>query len=805
MRDLDTTSPGAKPNRQRDPRGTEAQRCGLARRQTPPTIEAHRPWSWRRIQAVLFRASFPFMMVLAGGAGATSTGCGGCEPDELGTVFPVLHVDPPIVDFQNVVGGVTRTQEITLSNRGTAILRLDAITIEEDSNASTTNTDDEANGLDSEGEARATFFLDASPPNALSPSGTTTIRIRLTSNLVGAKAGRLSIRSNDPTRPIADVLLRATITEPPSCDDGNACTSDLFDVATETCTYAFADGDPCAPADRCILNATCSQGVCLGASRVCDDGSPCTKDVCRQSDGECLFLADDSACDDTNPCTTDRCDEEGCHNDPLNSGTPCDDNDSCTFGDACFAGECVGNGLPDGSSCDDHNSCTRDDICLAGICGGTDLIETASEGSIVFRYPLRAWTEDAFLHRREVSLGDDGTFFGLDHLGVTNSDGTSLGFVHAVFSTQQCGTDVYTFEYSPSDGHTTVANVWREMQLSPDNGLRVMVAVRHLPDNGYELESTTYVLDAEGRAQNQRIITEGAEVGRALLGDGSSVYAILLPLESGPTTPEDAEQNLVVVREDALSSILWRHERTASRTAEFLGVAGPRILFWTNGRFGALDFNTGATVWTQETDWVSREMALSTALDLGVARTRTQLIGVEILRGTQVFSFPETSREDYIPMTDPIISNDGRILVMMERLDPVTFASIGLDWVEIDRNGEILSETALPYSFPEERWTTRAPDSYADPNPTVADDGVAYIGYGDRFFAIDPGGHVRWTLTGDEPNTFTGTVPLLRADGIMLISFGDREIVGVRTNGGRMSDQGWASFRHDNRRTNYTP
>ena len=87
----------------------------------------------------------------------------------------------------------------------------------------------------------------------------------------------------------------------------------------------------------------------------------------------------------------------------------------------------------------------------------------------------------------------------------------------------------------------------------------------------------------------------------------------------------------------------------------------------------------------------------------------------------------------------------------------------------------------------------------------VADDGTAYVGYGDRFWAIDPGGHIRWTLTSTVPNAFTGTVPLLREDGIMLINEQSRRIIGVRTNGGQMSDAGWASFRHDGERTNFTP
>ncbi|CAN0544548.1 unnamed protein product, partial [Laminaria digitata] len=72
------------------------------------------------------------------------------------------------------------------------------------------------------------------------------------------------------------------------------------------------------------------------------------------------------------------------------------------------------------------------------------------------------------------------------------------------------------------------------------------------------------------------------------------------PLTSGPPSDtQPSRQNLVIVREDLNQNVLWRHERTSGDWAEFLGVAGPRVLFWADGRFGALDFNTGAQVWSQ--------------------------------------------------------------------------------------------------------------------------------------------------------------------------------------------------------------
>jgi hypothetical protein len=260
-----------------------------------------------------------------------------------------------------------------------------------------------------------------------------------------------------------------------------------------------------------------------------------------------------------------------------------------------------------------------------------------------------------------------------------------------------------------------------------------------------------------------------------------------------------------------MGNVLWRHERQADDWAEFLGVAGPRVLFFAKGRFGALDFNTGQTVWSTATVHTAKEMALSTDLNLGVTRVdtqagNTQLLGVEVIEGQQVFLYPAQEDPSFLPRTDPVISADGRILVLMERRTQTatkTWTDSGLTWVELSPDGTELSRTDLDYAFPAGGLSeTRIED---DSYPTVADDGVAYVGWGDRFWSIDPGGHVRWTLTSTIEHAFTGTVPLLRDDGVLLISYGSRTIKGIRSNGGKMSLQGWASFRHDGRRTKFTP
>ena len=720
------------------------------------------------------------LLALALTAGATAA----CEDTTgLGQLSASIEVSPADITFPTVPVGVRSTEPLTVRSIGSAQLALETPRFEGDD----------------------VFRLEGELPEILTPGQSAALQVVALASEVGTYTGTLIIVSDARDNPEVRIPLQYQAVTAPDCDDGNDCTEDIFNSELNACENNFADGRTCQPADRCIVDAVCQQGVCLGRQKSCDDQSICTLDVCRQIDGECLFIPNETVCDDKNPCTADLCTNEGCAHEPLANGIACDDGDLCTLQDTCFGGACIGRGQPDGTACNDNDSCTVGDTCRAGVCQGESLIANTAEGEVIFSYPLTEWEERAFLHRRHVSMSDEGTFYGLDHLNLPDEQ----GLTHIVFAFNQCGTQVYDFSYRPPDPFVSVIAVRRSLQVGEES-VRMVVGVRQLPDNGFEPQTTTYLLDDEGNPELSAVRVTGGESGRSLLPDGSQIWGTVVPLNFGPfENISDAQQNLVVVRGDRDGNALWRHERSSDFWSEFLGVAGPRVLFWSEGRFGALDFNTGALVWSQPTQFITQEIALSTQLNLGVARASSQILAVEILNGTQVFTYPTAVDGTYVPRTDPIISADGRILFMMERRDisPDDGSATPTDlyWVELDTTGRLLNETRLPYEFAGEFRDTRAEDFSDDPYPTVADDGITYVGYGDHFWAIERGGEIRWTLTSTNPAAFTATVPLLREDGVLLMSRGSREIIGVRTNGGQMSEAGWASYRHDNDRTNFTP
>lgn len=702
-----------------------------------------------------------------------------CTDDggDLGLVTPKAELSPAEIDLGEVPLGVEVAGVFTLRNAGNRTLTATAVQID-----------------GAEVVAVATEL-----PLELSPSASTSVEVRATPTELRRYRGRILLHSNGG---VQQGLVTLTGVRPPDCQDENPCTVGTFDPAQNACVTEFADGTPCEPADACIIDAFCSRGVCLGRSKTCDDGSVCTTDLCRQSDGECVFFANETACEDDNPCTADACGEEGCLHEPIPNGVACDDGDECTVNDACFAGVCRGATLPDGQSCDDDNSCTVNDRCEAGRCTGDNLVHDAAEGEIVFSYPLQEWEERAFLHRREVSLSDDGALVGLDHL---STDGQT-GLIHVIFAMEQCGSPAFSpFTYRPADSQSWVQFVRRAVMIDERSRTRLIVGVRQLPDNGFRPETTSYMLDDAGNVLSSSIRSLGGQTGWSLTPDGSFIWGVVLPTRDGPPPPgEISEDVLTIAREDREGNILWQYGRSTTNWAEFLGVAGPRVLYWSNGRFGALDFATGAPVWSQPTPFIPKEMALSTQLDLGVARAGSQLIAVRLLSGNEVFRFPPGPRADYVPRTDPVIASDGRIILLMERRDPTSDLPTELSFVELDVEGRVINERRLPYTYPADPTDARHEDFNDDPYPTVAEDGVTYVGYGDRFWAIDRGGEIRWTLM-STVNGFTGTVPLLRDDGILLISRGSREIIGVRTNGAGMDVEAWSSFRNDARRTNYTP
>jgi hypothetical protein len=156
------------------------------------------------------------------------------------------------------------------------------------------------------------------------------------------------------------------------CDDGNPCTRDLCSAASGQCQHASEpDGLPCDDQDACTIGNTCARGLC-GTPITCDDGNPCTNDRCDPATGACQSAP--TLCDDGNSCTADVCNRAlgGCTFTPL-TGQSCDDGDPCTHGDQCVQTSPTDPPTCQGQpTCDDGNPCSADSCDPAtGACVNT--------------------------------------------------------------------------------------------------------------------------------------------------------------------------------------------------------------------------------------------------------------------------------------------------------------------------------------------------------------------------------------------------------------------------------------------------
>lgn len=155
-----------------------------------------------------------------------------------------------------------------------------------------------------------------------------------------------------------------------TCDDGNPCTSDVC-IPWKGCVFTPVaavchDGNVCTESDKCM------NGKCSGTPKKCNDGDPCTTDACDPVKGCTTAPAEGAPCDDGDLCTHgDACKEGKCA-----KGLPkvCDDGNACTE-DLCHqkSGECIFSEEP--LACEDGDLCTESDKCLNGKCqAGTNKV-----------------------------------------------------------------------------------------------------------------------------------------------------------------------------------------------------------------------------------------------------------------------------------------------------------------------------------------------------------------------------------------------------------------------------------------------
>jgi hypothetical protein len=97
----------------------------------------------------------------------------------------------------------------------------------------------------------------------------------------------------------------------PVCDDGNPCTVDICN-GEDGCAYEDLNAGECLDGDACTIGDHCEAGVCVGQPIQCDDQDPCTDDVCDGLGG-CTSKFNTAPCDDADPCTVnDMCNGGAC-------------------------------------------------------------------------------------------------------------------------------------------------------------------------------------------------------------------------------------------------------------------------------------------------------------------------------------------------------------------------------------------------------------------------------------------------------------------------------------------------------------
>ncbi len=173
--------------------------------------------------------------------------------------------------------------------------------------------------------------------------------------------------NDDDACTFLDICAGTTCTGlPVTCDDGDPCTNDVC-ISPTGCSHPNNTAS-CDDSNPCTENDVCSDGTCDGSAVTCDDGNPCTDDSCDPATG-CTVTFNTGSCDDGNSCTTnDLCADGVC----IGGQTNCDDGDPCTS-DSCVGGQCQHANAANGILCDDNSACTSFDFCLNGECSGVEV------------------------------------------------------------------------------------------------------------------------------------------------------------------------------------------------------------------------------------------------------------------------------------------------------------------------------------------------------------------------------------------------------------------------------------------------
>lgn len=121
----------------------------------------------------------------------------------------------------------------------------------------------------------------------------------------------------------------------------------------------------------CLFTAEVPKGPCIGeAAGYCDDGNPCTNDVCNTEDGYCTNEVADLVPDDGNPCTEDKCVDGAEQHTNAKDGTECGLNGQLS----CLGGKC---------NCTMASECGVDEDCKKFACTPDGCISTNVDAGTV--------------------------------------------------------------------------------------------------------------------------------------------------------------------------------------------------------------------------------------------------------------------------------------------------------------------------------------------------------------------------------------------------------------------------------------
>lgn len=143
-------------------------------------------------------------------------------------------------------------------------------------------------------------------------------------------------------------------------------------------------------------------GICRYTAASCDDGSPCTDDLCDPEIGctyapilGCTSCMADSDCADGNACTTDRCEAGSCENLSAADCIPCTTASECPQAGlcmeaACVEGRCSEAVIPECGTCSTESACSDPNcadapICVVEICG--DCTDNDGDGLVDYEDP----------------------------------------------------------------------------------------------------------------------------------------------------------------------------------------------------------------------------------------------------------------------------------------------------------------------------------------------------------------------------------------------------------------------------------